>query len=172
MIRRKNEVNQEKTLIHLKMRKNKQSLEDYIDELNRRHDEEQKKLGRRVKNDESNLHANLSLADKEIVKELPWFEPSGILAEETNKINGVVLKFTEPLDAEMPDKKWRLYWFKGEEELPTLYIHRQTWFLIGRDIRVCDIHCEHESISGQHAVIQYRQYKYMNEEGELIKEVQ
>lgn len=69
---------------------------------------------------------NYNLGDEEIVKEMPCFEPSGILAEETNKINGVVLKFTEPLDAIEPDRKWRLYVFKEDEELPTLHIHRQS----------------------------------------------
>lgn len=40
-----------------------------------------------------------------IEKELPCYEPSGILAEYSNKTSsGVVLKFTEPLDAAMPDK--------------------------------------------------------------------
>ena len=153
------------------MKKNKQSLEDYIDELNKRHEEEQKKLGKGPKNAEGNTNNYIIIENKEVVKELPCFEPSGILAEETNKIHGVVLKFTEPLDADMPDKKWRIYWFKGDEELPTLYIHRQSWYLFGRDIRVWDVHLEHESISGQHAVIQFRQYKYMNEVGELVKEV-
>lgn len=61
--------------------------------------------------------------------------------------------------------------FKDDDELPTLYIHRQSCYLIGKDVRVCDILLEHESISGQHAVIQYRQYKYMDDEGNLIKEV-
>jgi smad nuclear-interacting protein 1 len=117
------------------------------------------------------FHINLNLDGKEIIKEEPCFEPSGILAEETNKVNGVVLKFTEPLDADQPDKKWRLYWFKGDEEFPALYIHRQSWFLIGKDMRVWDIHLEHESISGQHAVIQFRQYKFMDEEGNFITEV-
>jgi len=82
-----------------------------------------------------------------------------------------VLKFTEPLDAVEPDRKWRLYCYKGEEELPAMYIHRQSCFLVGKDIRVSDIHLEHESISGQHAVIQFREYKFMDDEGYLIKEV-
>ena len=37
-----------------------------------------------------------------IEKEEPCFEPSGILAEYSNKVKGVVLKFTEPLDAAEP----------------------------------------------------------------------
>ena len=48
-------------------------------------------------------------------KERPCFEPSGILAEYQNSFNGVVLKFTEPLDAAAPTEEWRLYPFKGDE---------------------------------------------------------
>jgi len=50
------------------------------------------------------------------VKEEPCFEASGILAEYSNAVNGVTLKFTEPLDASMPLDDWRLYPFKGDEE--------------------------------------------------------
>ena len=89
------------------------------------------------------------------MKEEPCFEPSGILAEETNKVNGVVLKFTEPLNAMVPDHKWRFYCYKGDDELPTLYLHRESCYLVGKDIRVWDIQLEHPSISGQHAVIQF-----------------
>ena len=32
--------------------------------------------------------------------------------------------------------RWRLYPFKGEEQLEIVYIHRQSAFLIGRDDRV------------------------------------
>lgn len=38
----------------------------------------------------------------------------------------------------------------------TKYLHRCSAFLIGRDERVCDWLMLHESISKQHAVIQYR----------------
>ena len=43
--------------------------------------------------------------NKEVKKEEPCFEPSGILAEFSNRTReGVVLKFTEPLDAAVPGK--------------------------------------------------------------------
>ena len=56
---------------------------------------------------------------EEIKKEEVNFEPSGILAEETNQVRGVVLKFTEPLDAAVPGKneEWRIYPFKGDQSL-------------------------------------------------------
>ena len=41
---------------------------------------------------------------------------SGLLAAETRKWDGIELKFIEPAEARMPDKKWRLYEFKGDEQ--------------------------------------------------------
>ncbi|CDW85578.1 smad nuclear-interacting protein 1 [Stylonychia lemnae] len=55
--------------------------------------------------------------EEKVEKELPCFEPSGILAEFQNQYKGVVLKFTEPLDAAVPTNTWKIYPFKGEEEL-------------------------------------------------------
>jgi smad nuclear-interacting protein 1 len=50
-----------------------------------------------------------------VKKDEPCFEASGILAEFSNKTReGVVLKFTEPLDAAVPEEKWVIYPFKGE----------------------------------------------------------
>ena len=42
----------------------------------------------------------------------PNFATTGKLAEETNRVNGVVLKWSEPADARRPSKHWRLYVFK------------------------------------------------------------
>eukprot|EP00941_MAST-03F_sp_MAST-3F-sp1_P004147 g4147.t1 len=93
-------------------------------------------------------------------KELPNFGLSGALAKDErtgNTLNGVTLKWSEPPEARLPSRRWRLYEFKGEEQLSTLHLHRQSAYLIGRDSRVADIHCLHASISGQHAVFQFRQ---------------
>ena len=57
---------------------------------------------------------------------------SGKLLEDTNVVNGVVVKYSEPAEARKPKTKWRLYVFKGNEELPILYIHRQSAYLLGR----------------------------------------
>lgn len=73
-----------------------------------------------------------------------------------NLRNGVVLKFNEALDASVPDKKWRLYVFDGDNLKETLHIHRETSFLIGKDVRVADIIVDHHSISKQHALITFR----------------
>lgn len=90
----------------------------------------------------------------------PDFGLSGALAKDErtgNVVNGIVLKFTEPYEAAMPEKKnWRLYMYKENELVETLHIHRRSSFLIGRDSRVADIIVLHPSTSLQHAVIQYR----------------
>ena len=56
---------------------------------------------------------------------------SGKLTEDTNTFRGVVIKYNEPPEARKPKVKWRLYQFKGEEALPTLFVHRQSAYLIG-----------------------------------------
>lgn len=98
-------------------------------------------------------------------KEKPNFELSGKLTEEVNTFNGVVIKYSEPQDARKPKRRWRLYTFKGEKELPTLYIHRQSAYLMGRDRKVADIPLDHPSCSKQHAALQYRLVSYQKEDG-------
>ena len=61
---------------------------------------------------------------------------SGKLLEDSNTVNGVVVKYSEPVEARKPKTRWRLYVFKGNEELPILYIHRQSAYLLGRDRKV------------------------------------
>jgi smad nuclear-interacting protein 1 len=48
-----------------------------------------------------------------------------------------------------------------------LHLHRQSGFLIGREKKVADIHMEHESVSAQHAVIQFRMRVVEQRESEL-----
>lgn len=47
----------------------------------------------------------------------PNYAPSGALAAETNTFQGVVLKYNEPPEARKPVRNWRLYVFKGKEQL-------------------------------------------------------
>lgn len=47
----------------------------------------------------------------------PNFAPSGALAAETNTFQGVVLKYNEPPEARKPVRSWRLYVFKGKEQV-------------------------------------------------------
>lgn len=94
-------------------------------------------------------------------------------------VNGdsTVLKYNEPPEARKPVLGWRLYVFKGSEqvgehyyhiamlwtpgvdflssrELELLHIHRQSAYLFGRDRLVADIAVDHPSCSKQHAAIQ------------------
>lgn len=104
-------------------------------------------------------------------KEKPNFGLSGKLTEDTNKVNGVVLKYAEPQEARKPKRRWRLYPFKGEQSLQTLYIHRQSCYLIGRERKICDIPVDHPSCSKQHAVLQYRLVPYTKDDGTKSKRV-
>lgn len=97
---------------------------------------------------------------------------SGALTAETNTVNGVVVKYCEPQEARKPKKKWRLYVFKGNEELPILYIHRQSAYLLGRDRKVADVPLDHPSCSKQHAALQYRLVNYTREDGSAGRRVQ
>ncbi|CAD5117940.1 DgyrCDS6683 [Dimorphilus gyrociliatus] len=104
-------------------------------------------------------------------KEKPNFGLSGKLAAETNTYKGVVIKYAEPPEAMKPKKRWRLYPFKEGEALSTLYIHRQSAYLIGRDRKIADMPVDHPSCSKQHAVIQYRLMPFTREDGSKGKRV-
>jgi smad nuclear-interacting protein 1 len=100
-----------------------------------------------------------------IEKEKPSLALSGNLTKDTNSFNGVVVKYNEPPEARKPNKRWRLYCFKGEQELPFYPIHRQSAYLIGKDRRVADIATDHPSCSKQHAALQYRVVDYKRKDG-------
>ncbi|KAI9269052.1 SMAD/FHA domain-containing protein [Phascolomyces articulosus] len=91
-----------------------------------------------------------------VKSEEPNFGLSGKLAAETNTVKGVELKYNEPAEAAKPKMKWRLYVFKGDQQIDLLHIHRQSAFLFGRDRVVADIPIDHPSCSKQHAVLQFR----------------
>lgn len=79
----------------------------------------------------------------------------------------MVLKYHEPPEARKPtNKHWRLYVFKGPEQLDLFHIHRQSAYLLGRDRQVVDIPLDHPSSSKQHAVIQFRQVSSINDLGD------
>lgn len=98
-------------------------------------------------------------------------QTSGKLLEDTNLVNGIVVKYSEPTEARKPRTKWRLYVFKGNEELPILYIHRQSCYLMGRDRKVADVPLDHPSCSKQHAVLQYRLIEYRRPDGKTGRRV-
>lgn len=77
-----------------------------------------------------------------------------------------MLKYHEPPEARKPTTGWRLYVFKGKEQVDLLHIHRQSAYLFGRDRTVVDVVLDHPSCSKQHAVIQFRQVHEKNEYGD------
>ncbi|EEZ98715.1 uncharacterized protein LOC661495 [Tribolium castaneum] len=104
-------------------------------------------------------------------KQKPNFGLSGKLTEETNTYRGVVIKYSEPPEACKPKRRWRLYPFKGEKALQTLYIHRESAYLIGRDRKVVDLPVDHPSCSKQHAALQYRLVPFTREDGTTGKRI-
>ncbi|CAG8572692.1 3608_t:CDS:2 [Paraglomus occultum] len=109
--------------------------------------------------------------DDNPVKVEPNFNLSGNLAADTNTFNGVVVKYSEPAEARKPTGRWRLYVFKGEEQIDLLHVHRQSAYLLGRDRKVADIPIDHPSCSKQHAVLQYRQLSHTDDYGETNTQV-
>ncbi|CAG8509281.1 6678_t:CDS:2 [Ambispora leptoticha] len=142
-------------------RRQGRSRRDSIEETNnRRHSSRRSSsLARRSRSPSS------TKSDKGTQK--PNFGLSGKLAAETNTFNGVVLKYHEPPEARKPAEKWRLYVFKGDEQVDLLHIHRQSAYLLGRDRLVADIPIDHPSCSKQHAVLQYRQMTEKDEYGQF-----
>ncbi|KAF8585523.1 SMAD/FHA domain-containing protein [Ramaria rubella] len=105
-------------------------------------------------------------------KTKPNFNPSGLLAAETNTVTrsdgtSTFLKYNEPPEARKPSQGWRLYVFKGKEQVDLLHIHRQSAYLVGRDRVVSDIPVEHPSCSKQHAAIQFRHIAQKDELGNV-----
>lgn len=109
--------------------------------------------------------------EEPVDKEKPNFGLSGKLTEDTNKVNGVVIKYAEPQEARRPKRRWRLYPFKNDQSLNTIYIHRQSCFLIGREKKICEIAVDHPSCSKQHAALQYRLVTYERDDGSVGKRV-
>lgn len=93
-------------------------------------------------------------------KQKPNYAPTGALARETNTVAGTstVLKYNEPAEARLPPASaaWRMYVFKGDQELEKLDLHRRSCWLFGRERAVVDVPIEHPSCSKQHAVVQFR----------------
>lgn len=100
-------------------------------------------------------------------KEKPNYAPTGALARETNTVVGTstVLKYNEPPEARLPPASapWRMYVFKGEQEIEKLDLHTRSCWLFGRERAVVDVPIEHPSCSKQHAVVQFR---YVEKRGE------
>ncbi|KAK9707817.1 FHA domain [Popillia japonica] len=139
---------------------------------NRRHRSRSASLeGKDVKWGKGDDSKSSNKSDKSKDKEKPNFSLSGKLTEETNTYRGFVIKYSEPPEARKPKRRWRLYPFKGEKALQTLYIHRESAYLIGRERKIVDLPVDHPSCSKQHAVLQYRLVPFTREDGSTGKRV-
>lgn len=92
------------------------------------------------------------------------FERSGLLMKrdekrcESNLKEEEGLKWSEPIDSCLPPShpQYRLFVFKGEEEIDSVTLSGKSFFSIGRNERIVDIPAIHPSISNQHAILQFR----------------
>lgn len=99
-----------------------------------------------------------SASGSQVQKQAPNLGLSGKLAAETNKVDGVEMKFVPPAEARRCTKpRWRLYVFKGKDLVgDPLPLDRFPFFLFGKERKVVDIPIDHPSCSRQHAVICFR----------------
>jgi smad nuclear-interacting protein 1 len=95
-----------------------------------------------------------------VEKQKPNFNTTGLLAREANRVEGtnISLKYHEPPEARKPasTSHWSILIFKGEDHFGTVELWKRSCWLVGREAKVCDLVAEHPSVSGQHAVVQFR----------------
>lgn len=107
-----------------------------------------------------NTNTNANTTSPPPDKQKPNFSTTGILAREANRVEGtnISLKYHEPPESRKPPAStpWSLLIFKGTQHLGSTDLHTRSCWLVGRERKVCDLLAEHPSVSGQHAVIQFR----------------
>jgi len=122
-----------------------------------------------IKNENRKINISEYLKENLIIKEKPNFNPSGLLSKQTNIKNGILLKYSSPIDSAIPLECWRLYSFQKNsfDPIDTYKLENKNYFLIGKDKMVCNIIIDNVNVSRQHAVIQFR--KIINNKKEEIK---
>jgi smad nuclear-interacting protein 1 len=107
----------------------------------------------------------------------PDLVPSGKLQDSGTALvtgeGGLAQKYSEPVDACLPDKRWMLYPFsvdskKQELAGKRLALHRESYYMVGKDKKLASLQLLHPTISKQHAVIQYRRRMLKNEANLVI----
>jgi smad nuclear-interacting protein 1 len=83
-----------------------------------------------LKYDRSDIKPKKEESPPPIKKEKPNYGLSGNLAVEANTVQGVVLKYSEPMETHLPSLQWRLYVFKGEEQIGKQNPSRKTILLM------------------------------------------
>jgi smad nuclear-interacting protein 1 len=89
----------------------------------RNNNESQPSRGRNRKFEWGKPEDNVKEEEEPIQKIEPNFGLSGKLAAETNTVKGVELKYNEPPEAAKPKTKWRLYVFKGDEQIGIVFLN-------------------------------------------------
>jgi len=79
-----------------------------------------------------------------------------VMKSTSNRANVLVSKYSEPVDAMAPDGNWRVIVFEGDVVKQELYLHRKSYFIIGREEEMADIVIPHPSVSKEHVALQYR----------------
>ena len=126
-------------------------------------DRSYRKNYKRGKSNSSSDSDSGSESEEEV--EAPNFGLSGLLTKDTNQVNGVELKYSEPQEARKPSKKWLFIPFKGDEALPKISVSKKSAYLFGRDRNISDIPTDHPSCSSQHAVLQFRSVPEIDDVG-------
>jgi smad nuclear-interacting protein 1 len=98
--------------------------------------------------------------------ELSHFKPSGLLYSNLNAnssdINSkggpssVLLKYYECEDSCEPSNPFSLFIFKESVVVEKLELSSRSYYHLGRDVKLNHLPLLHESVSSQHAVLQYR----------------
>ena len=111
-------------------------------------------------------------------KEKPNWGSTGALAAESNAVSQadgsvIVLKYSEPPNARKasPRDEWKMFVFKDSAIVDTVDLTQRSCWLLGREDKVVDLVAAHPSISGQHAVVQFRYIEKRNEFGDRIGRV-
>ena len=154
-------------------------LEKYDKNKAQKEREKEREREKQKEKEISKLKKNLKIKDKNsesshsenIIKELPNFEPSGILQKDlliaynASMKNEIMINHTPPSDSVVPIEIWFFFKFLKDKKEPeeTYKLVGKEFYLIGKDPRVCDIRIKQKNISRQHAVIQFRKVKKNNE---------
>lgn len=96
-------------------------------ERRERSEHERPRDDRRERHDRERAHRSRSRSPRRdgpgeppAAQQGPVFERSGLLAKESNSVNGVALKYHEPPEAQRPKSSWRMFVFKDGKEVGTL----------------------------------------------------
>ena len=86
------------------------------------------------------------------------YKPSGNLYKGVKTKDGRRLDYVEPSDAAAPTETWRMYPYKGDQEVDVPVVMTRAFTLFGRVAANVDVVLRHRSVEPQHAVVQFRTF--------------